>query len=252
MNNLGLRDQIAIVTGGGKGIGRQTAKTLGENGVSTVIADIDFQAAKEAEREIKATGAEAIAVKTDVCNLDSVRSMVQTTISTYNKVDILVNVVGGGKTANFLKITEEEWDRMFQLNIKSMFLCCREVIKFMIANKYGKIVNISSLAGRSASVLQGAHYTASKHAVIGLTRHLAREFGPYGINSNAVAPGVTKTERIMKTLTPEYETEMVEKIPLRRLSTPKDQANVILFAVSKLADYLNGAVLDVNGGYWLG
>lgn len=252
MEDLGLKGKVAIVTGGGRGIGYCTAKKLCENDVSTIIADIDYSVAQQVESEIRANGGKAIAVKANVCSLEDVRMMVTTAISTFGKADILVNMVGGGQTKSFLDISEEEWDRMFEFNIKSAFLCCQEVLRVMVKNRSGKIVNVSSVAGRSTGVLRGAHYAASKAAVIGLTRHLAREFGPFGINTNAIAPSLTKTERITKELTSEKEAQWIGKIPLRRLSAPEDQANAVLFLVSRLSDYVNGTILDVNGGYWIG
>jgi NAD(P)-dependent dehydrogenase (short-subunit alcohol dehydrogenase family) len=168
----------------------------------------------------------------------------------YGRRDILVNAVGGGRPAALDDITGADWDRMFDLNAKGCFLCSREAARYMTEG--GRIINVASLAGVSSSVLQGAHYSSSKAAVIGLTRHMARELGPRGITVNAIAPGATLTERIQAQMTPEKHQALIERIPLQRLATPEDQAGAILFLASSLSAYVTGVTIDVSGGYLLG
>jgi len=217
-----------------------------------VVADIDRDAAEATVSEIQRMGGEAEADRVDVCIEEQVVGFFGEVYRKYRRIDILVNVVGGGKPARVAEITSSEWDDMFSFNAKSCFLCSREAARHMTASGGGRIINVASLAGQTTSALQGAHYSASKAAVIGLTRHMARELGPLGIYVNAIAPGPTTTERVKLQMTPEKCQALISRIPLRRLGTPEDQAGVILFLASTLSDYVTGVTIDVSGGILLG
>jgi NAD(P)-dependent dehydrogenase (short-subunit alcohol dehydrogenase family) len=250
--DLGITSKVAIVTGGGSGIGRATAIMLAQWGAKVVVVDIDGQAAEATVSEILKSGGKAEAAIVDVCIEEQVIRFFEKVSRNYARIDILVNVVGGGKPAQITDITGSQWDELFAFNTRSCFLCSREAARYMAGSGGGRIISVASLAGQTSSVLQGAHYSASKAAVIGLTRHMARELGPLGIRVNAIAPGVTCTERIERQLTAERRQALISRIPLRRLATPEDQARVILFLASSLSNYVTGATIDVSGGILLG
>ena len=247
--DLGIAGKVAVVTAAGRGIGRATALLLARWGATVVAVDLDAEATASLAAEAANVGGLVEAACADVCDEDVVARLLSEVARRHGRVDILVNAVGGGRPAALGEISGSEWDRMFSFNAKSSFLCAREVARFMPSG--GRIVNVASVAGVSSSVLQGAHYSSAKAAVIGLTRHLARELGPQGITVNAIAPGTTLTERIHAQMTQEKHAALVARIPLGRLATPEDQAGVILFLASALSAYVTGVTIDVSGGYLL-
>ena len=250
--DLGIAGKVTIVTGGGSGIGRATAIMMAQWGARVVVVDIDRRAAETTVSEIQKSGGKAETAIVDVCIEDQVILFFEKVSRDYGRIDILVNGVGGGKPARVSEITGSDWDSMFAFNTKSSFLCSREAARFMAASGGGRIINVASLAGQTSSVLQGAHYSAAKAAVIGLTRHMARELGPLGIHVNAIAPGPTSTERVDRQMTPERRQALISRLPLRRMATPEDQAGVIVFLASSLSNYVTGVTIDVSGGILLG
>ena len=247
--DLGIVGKIAVVTAGARGIGRAAALLLARWGACVTAADLDAEALAGVVAEATAAGGQLEPCTADVCDEAAVAALFAGVVERHGRVDILVNAVGGGKPAALDSIGNAEWDRMFSFNVKSSFFCAREAARRMSTG--GRIVNVASLAGVASSVLQGAHYSSAKAAVIGLTRHLARELGPRGITVNAIAPGTTLTERIRGQMTPEKHRVLAERIPLGRLATPEDQAGVILFLASSLSAYVTGVTIDVSGGYLL-
>jgi NAD(P)-dependent dehydrogenase (short-subunit alcohol dehydrogenase family) len=246
---LGLAGRVSVVTAAGRGIGRATALLLARWGARVVAVDLDSAALAAVAAEATAAGTALEPVTADVCSESLTATLFADVAERYGRVDILINAVGGGTPVALEEITAAEWDRMFTLNVRSCFFCAREAARRMPPG--GRIVNVASLAGVTSSVLQGAHYTSAKAAVIGLTRHLARELGPRGITVNAIAPGTTLTERIRAQISSDKHQALIERIPLRRLATPDDQAGVILFLASTLASYVTGVAIDVSGGYLL-
>lgn len=243
--------KVAIVTGGGMGIGRATCQRLAKEGARIAICDLSEEAARGTGEMVAREGAEWEFFQCDVRQKQEVERTVAGVAERFGQVDVLVNNVGGGRPVPTMDITESDWDEMFAFNVKGAFFCSQAVLKLMAGRRYGKIVNVSSIAGRSVSVLQGPHYTASKTAVIGLTRHLAREFAPFGVNVNAVAPGTTATERILRQMSEERKKDLISKTPLGRMAVPEDMAGVIAFLASDDAAFVTGVVIDVNGGYFM-
>ena len=238
----------AIVTGGTAGIGKAVARGLAAEGGRVAVVGRDAGRVKDVQTGIEAEGGTAIGIPADVTVRADVERMVEEAEARIGPVDVMVSNVGGGKLLSILEIDEPEWERMLRLNLTSAYLCCRAVLARMVPRKRGSIVIVSSIAGRSTSVFQGAHYTASKAGLLGLSRHLAREMAAHGIRVNAVAPGPTATERILSTVSIEKQQRTAAEVPLGRLGTPEEQAAAILFLASDAAGDITGATLDVNGG----
>jgi NAD(P)-dependent dehydrogenase (short-subunit alcohol dehydrogenase family) len=248
MNGL-LEGKVAIVTGAACGIGRAIAIAFLDEGASVVTADIQGEAVVALASETDPARVRVHPIQADVTSKSSIEHLLDEAVSRFGTVDILVNNAGGGKSTPFMEITEAEWDAMFELNVKSVFLCCQAVLRIMLPRRSGKIINMASAAGRSRTQVAGPHYGASKAGVIGLTRNLAREVGPHGINVNAICPGIVGTERLMQVLVRSGRVESeAASVPLRRLGAPLDIAGGALFLASHLSDYMTGAMLDMNGG----
>ncbi|MBI4591512.1 MAG: 3-oxoacyl-ACP reductase FabG [Candidatus Rokubacteria bacterium] len=245
-----LQDKVAIVTGGGGGIGRAILLKLASAGARVAVCDIDMAQAERVVGElVEKHHRQAIALRVDVTQAQQVDAMVKRTLEAFGTIDILVNNAGYGRpTPSVLDLTEEQWDRSISLNLKSVFLCSKAVVKFFLDKKAGKIVNIASLAGRSTSTISGADYTAAKAGVLGFTRHLARELAPYGIQVNAVCPGPTDTQLVRGVLSQSDVDAIADRIPMRRLGRPDDVAGAVAFLLSSDAEYITGVSLDVNGG----
>lgn len=240
-----------IITGAGAGIGRASARRLASEGARVICMDV-AESREETARLIRAHGVgDGIAAAFDAFDPAGVQEVFREAIRAHGPIDGLVNCVGGGLPATALEVDEEAFDRMFEMNVKSVYRTCWAVLPHMRARGAGKIVNFSSVAGRSASVLQGPHYSSSKAAVIGLTRHLAREFGPHHINVNAIAPGVIGTRRILAQMSDAQRKKTEAATPLARIGTPEDVAGVVAFLASEDARHVTGVTIDVNGGFFL-
>lgn len=243
-----LKGKIAIVTGAGRGMGEAIAKKLSTFGASVIVNDVDQSMINNVVNEIKKSGGNAFGYQTDVGEYSQVERMVDEVVSKYGSIDILVNNAGILRRRESIEeINDKEWDLVMKINVKGVFNCSKVVLKYMKKRKEGKIVNISSSAGRSTSELGGAHYTASKAAVLGLTRHLAREAAPYNINVNSVCPGLIDTPMVRETTSIEELDKWREDIPMGKLGEPETVADLVLFLVSDASSYINGATIDING-----
>lgn len=243
-----LAQKVAVITGGARGIGKQIALTFASEGADIVIGDIiEMEAAAQ---DIKDLGREVITVKTDVTHKEAVRNLIDSAIDNFNKVDILVNNAGIVRHAPLLEMTEEEWNAVIDVNLKGVFLCTQAVAKHMVERQYGKIINIASIAGLNA-VYVSANYCVSKAGVIQLTKVCARELGPYGINVNAIAPGVVITD-MTYTRTPAEAERFIEErrnlAVLGRIGTAQDMANLALFLASDQSSFITGQVIAADGG----
>jgi 3-oxoacyl-[acyl-carrier protein] reductase len=240
-------DKVAIVTGGGSGIGQGTCIRLAEEGGVIAIFDIDLEGAENTAQEVKKAGGRALALRVDVAKAADVDSAVEEVISTFGRVDILVNNAGLSTMTSVAKMTEDVWDSTLDVNLKGVFLCCRAVIPHMKERRCGRIVNISSILGLAGSPAR-VHYSAAKTGVIGFTRGLAAELGPHNINVNAVGPGIIDTPMLERDIGSDLREQLHARVPLRRLGAPRDIADAVLFLVSDEASYITGQCLFVCGG----
>lgn len=245
-----LKGEIAIITGGSKGIGKAIVYALAVAGATVVIADIDEDNGIHICNELSGSGFQAEIVKTDVTDSKSVDSLVHYTVNKYGKVDILVNNAGILGDAPITEISDEDWDTLMRINLTGAFYCCRAAVRHMLEKRKGKIINIASAGGKQGFPLAGVHYCASKGGIMALTRQLALQVSPQGIHVNAVAPGTTETEMI-KNRSEEKRQFIINKIPVGRMGRPEDTAAAVLFLASKAGDYITGETIDVNGGLYM-
>ena len=245
-----LKDRVALVTGAGRGIGEETALALANEGAKVIVCDIDPDLAKEVSKKITSNGGEAIVAGCNVANSDEVEKMVNASLERFDRIDILVNNAGIRKKENvfFTELTEEQWDRTIEVNLKGVFLCSRTVAKEMVRQKYGRIINISSVAGQSGEIIGHADYATSKAGIIGLTNSMASELGEYGITVNSIAPGVILTD-MTRNLLKDLGDDLLRQIPLKRYGKPEEVAGVVVFLSSEEAGYITGYTLGVSGGF---
>lgn len=258
--DLGLKGKVAIVTGGAKGIGASIVEGFIEERANVVIADNDFDAAQQLAEKVEREGSKVLAVRTDVTIKSDAGNLVATTLSEFSVIDILVNNAGVVSDIDFVDIEESEWDRICDVNIKGVYLVTRAVIPHMMSSRYGKIINLSSLAGKRGNV-GVSHYCASKFAVLGITQSLAKELGQYNINVNAVCPGIVGTamwdilldarSRRQNLSREQIWDSWMGQIPLKRPQTPEDMANVVLFLSSEISRNITGEAISVNGGLYM-
>ncbi|MEW6161951.1 MAG: 3-oxoacyl-[acyl-carrier-protein] reductase [Nitrospirota bacterium] len=246
---MDFKGQVAIVTGGGRGIGKAIAEGLAKKGVNLAVADINPVAAIEAAAAFTALGIKAMGIKLDVSKSEEVKKAFEDMRKEFNRIDILINNAGITKDSLLLRMKEEDWDSVVDINLKGVFLCSREAIKEMSQRRYGRIVNIASVAAFMGNPGQ-ANYSASKAGIVGLTKTIAREYANRGITVNAVAPGFIKTA--MTDVLPEsVKEEMKRLIPLGRFGTVEDVANAVIFLASPDSSYITGQVIHVNGGMYM-
>jgi len=243
--------QVFLVTGAGRGIGKLLAERLAGLGAHVALCDIVAERAEETARGITQSKGSALALVADVSNEAQVKSAADAVLARWGRIDVLVNTAGSYGAA--YRVTHEtpveEWDAVFASNVRGSFLCAKTVLPHMVAAGGGRIINFASNAGRSVSPLLGCSYTAAKTAVIGMTRHLSREYARHGILVNTIAPGPVAGERVSELLQDEAEgTALNGQIPIGRLAQPADIVDVVLFMASGASRYMTGAILDVSGG----
>jgi 3-oxoacyl-[acyl-carrier protein] reductase len=244
--DLGCASKKALVTGGGRGIGREIALRLAAAGCDVAVSDIDLGAVETVAAEIKTVGRKSLAIKADVSAAADVAAMFEAYLTSFQKIDILVNNAGITRDMLLMRMKETDWDLVLGVNLKSAFLCCREAARPMLRASTGKIINIASVVGINGNPGQ-VNYSASKAGLIGLTKTLAKEFGSRGVTVNAVAPGFIRTAMTDK-LSEEDKAKYTENVSLGRMGTPLDVANAVLFLASSMADYITGQVVVVDGG----
>ena len=243
--------KVAIVTGAAQGIGRETAAQLAKIGFITVIVDVNENAGREAAEVIGKFRREVLFIHTDLSRVEGIQSMVDQVAGKFGRIDVLVNNAGILHTTAVEEITLEEWDRIVRVNLTAPFFACQKVLPYMKRSEYGRIVNIASLAGRMGGIATGLAYSASKAGLIGLTRGMALRLAPFNITVNAVAPSSTEGPMIRQ-LTDQQLVEVKNRIPLGRLAKPAEVAAAVVFLASAEASYITGAVVDVNGGIYMG
>jgi NAD(P)-dependent dehydrogenase (short-subunit alcohol dehydrogenase family) len=249
-----LQGEVAWVTGGARGIGRAVAKVFVREGATVAINDI--RPLDRLDFGVQERGASFLTLEGDVTNAGQVQDMADRIYTQFGRLDILVNNAGGGLNGPFsiVDMTEADWDQVVDLNLKAAFLCCRAAIPHMRRQGRGKIVNVSSVAGRSAALTVGPAYTGAKAGVLGLTRHLAKSEGAYGIRVNAVSPGSILSELLQERFLsyPKEEQERrLSATPLKRFGKPEEVAAAVLFLASEEASFITGANIDVNGGRFM-
>jgi len=241
-----LKDQIALITGSARGIGKEIALKFAQEGATVIISDISQEACLATAEELKKQGYSADAVACNVTNGQAVQEMVDKILDNHNRIDILVNNAGITKDNLLIRMSEEEWDAVLNVNLKGAFICTKAVVRSMMKARKGKIINIASIVGVIGNAGQ-ANYSASKAGLIGLTKTTAKEFASRGVTANAVAPGFIQTAMTDK-LTDQVKEELAAAIPLKKLGSPADIANACLFLASSDADYITGQTILVDGG----
>jgi 3-oxoacyl-[acyl-carrier protein] reductase len=242
-----LSTRVAIVTGSGRGIGRAIALKLAESGIRVVLNDFgDFKPVEAVAKEIKAMGGESLQVMADVSVSADVTRLVNEAMSAYKRVDILVNNAGITRDQLILRMSEEEWNDVLNVDLKSVFLCTKAVLRHMAKQRWGRIISISSIVGVMGNKGQ-ANYAAAKAGIIGFTRAVAKEVAAHGVTVNAIAPGFIDTE-MTRQLKKDWREELKKMIPMGELGTPRDVAEAVSFLASEGAGYITGQVLGVTGG----
>jgi 3-oxoacyl-[acyl-carrier protein] reductase len=245
--SLPFENKVALVTGSARGIGRAIAETLASRGASLVIADLRAELAAATAQEIAAsTGQRTLAVALDVVNSDSVKAMIDRVLAEFGHLDILVNNAGITRDNLIMRMEEADWDLVLDINLKGAFICSKAVVRTMMKQRYGRIVNIASVSGLAGQAGQ-ANYSASKAGLVGMTKALARELGSRQITVNAVAPGFIPTD-LTKDLPTELKDASLKMIPLGRWGSPQEIAAAVAFLASDEAAYITGHVLSVDGG----
>ena len=245
---MDLTDRVAIVTGSARGIGRAIALKLAEVGANIVVNDIAAaaDALESTANEIRALGRQALAVTADVSSPEDVSRLVETAASNFGRIDILVNNAGVTRDQLIIRMSDEEWDTVLNIDLKSAFLCTRAVLRHMLRQRWGRIISIASVVGIIGNAGQ-ANYASAKAGVIGLTKSIAKEVGSRGITANAIAPGFIES-RMTEQLDEKQRQALLEHIPLGSIGTPRDVAEAVAFLASEEARYITGQVLNVDGG----
>jgi NAD(P)-dependent dehydrogenase (short-subunit alcohol dehydrogenase family) len=242
-----LFNRKAIVTGAGQGIGRSIALKMAREGADVAVADMNPDTGARTAHEIEAMGKKGLFIRVDVAKAGQVKKMVAQVLKTWGRIDILVNNAGFDRGGSLLKVKGKDWDAVLGVHLKGTMNCIQAVAAHMIENRYGKIVNLSSIWGRSGAISE-ISYSSAKAGIIGLTKSAARELGRYQINVNVVLPGLILTPTIAK-MSEKYRNMIIESTPLKRIGQPEEVANVVAFLASEEASFMAGATVEVSGGW---
>ena len=246
-----LKDKVAVITGGAQGIGRATALAMGREGAKVVVADLQGEKAQSVANELRAMGAESLGVAVDVASESSVKQMAHASLDRFGRVDILANIAGiYFPKKSVVDLSEEDWDRTIDINLGSNFLCCREFIPSMRRQKSGRIISVASGIGHYG-MRQFSHYAASKAAIMGFVKSLARELGPDGITVNAICPGSANTSMPRQHRSEEEVIERLRSTPLPHILEPEDIAGSMLFLATDAAKFITGQSYDINCGNYM-
>ena len=246
---MSLAGKTAVVTGAAQGIGREIALALAADGAAVAICDVNGEAAHKTAADIEATGRKSVAVTASVASTAEVATMIDQVMATFEKIDILVNNAGITRDGLLMRMKEEDWDLVLDINLKGSFNCSKAVLKYMTKQRNGTIINIASIVGAMGNAGQ-ANYVASKAGLIGLTKTIAREYANRNITANAVAPGFIDTA-MTQALPENVKEELSKQIPLGRLGTSEDVAQAVCFLASPASSYITGQVIHVNGGMYM-
>jgi len=244
-----LKDKVAIVTGGGSGIGAATSRLFAKEGAKVAVADLDEESAARIAREVEEAGGQAVAAKVDVTSREEIDRVVHDILERWGKIDILVNSAGMGELEWFLDGDEDTWDKLIAVNLKGTMLFCRVVLPSMVERRYGKIINVASAAGKIGAGMQVV-YSAAKAGVDGFTKSLAREVARYRINVNVICPGPTDTPmfNVLSEDNPKLKEMLIQATAQKRIGSPEEQAAAALFLASDEAEFVTGHSLLVDGG----
>ena len=245
---LHIEKKVAIITGAGRGIGKACAQAFAKEGVNLGLNDLDEYAGLALVEEVKEYGVDAVFIKGDVSQEEDMKTLFKKVHDEFGHIDILINNAGISPKLPFYEITSDQFSQVLETNLKSDFICTKEAFSYMKTNGWGRIVNLSSLAGIYGGINSAVHYSASKAGIIGLTKTLAKQMGQYNITVNCVAPGRIDTE-MTRMLTKEQLGEVLERIPLKRLGTVEEVAGVIVFLASEPGSYITGTCVEILGGY---
>jgi 3-oxoacyl-[acyl-carrier protein] reductase len=246
MTLIDLHGKSALVTGGGRGIGRAIALKLAQIGCDVVISDVNKQGADETAEAVQKLGRKALSLEADISKNEAVEAMVKKSLESFGKIDILVNNAGVTRDALLMRMDEKDWDLVLLINLKGAFLCTKQLIRAMMKERSGKIINVSSVVGVMGNAGQ-ANYAASKAGLIGFTKSVAKEVASRNIQVNAVAPGFIESDMTAK-LPPDVREAYMGRIPAKRFGSTADVADVVAFLASPLSDYVTGQVVHVDGG----
>jgi len=241
-----LKDKVALITGGARGIGKGIALRFAGEGASVCVSDVNKDTLQSTVKELESLGAAALGIEADVTNFSQAQDMVQKVLDKFSKIDILINNAGITRDNLLLRMKEEEWDAVINVNLKGTFNCSKAASKAMVRQKGGRIINIASIIGLMGNAGQ-SNYAASKGGIISFTKSAAKELASRNINVNAIAPGFIKTDMTAK-LSEDLKAAMLKMIPLNRLGEPSNVADTALFLASGLSEYITGQVIQVDGG----
>ncbi|TAN43696.1 MAG: 3-oxoacyl-[acyl-carrier-protein] reductase [Nitrospirae bacterium] len=244
-----MNGHTAIITGGSRGIGKGIAECLAKRGVNVVVAATRLEAAEETSAALTVLGVKSIAVKADIAKASDVSALFERAVAEFGKVDILVNNAGITRDGLLLRMKEEDWDSVIDTNLKGTFLCSKEAVKLMSKQRYGRIINITSIVAFIGNAGQ-TNYSASKAGIVGLTKSIAKEYASRGITVNAVAPGFITTA-MTDVLNENVKQEMMKAIPMGKFGSVEDIANAVAFLASPDTSYITGQVIHVNGGMYM-